>query len=88
MRFEWDPNKAASNLRKHRVSFDEACAVFEDPRRLVQPDKHHAERLNVLGASAGRTLFVVYVEKDDDETYRIISARPASRRERTAYLAP
>jgi uncharacterized DUF497 family protein len=85
MRFEWDPNKAATTLAERGISFNEAATVFGDPRRMVRPDKTHADRFNTIGVSSKHTLFVVYLEKDDGETYRIISARCASRKERHAY---
>ena len=56
--FEWDPNKAAANLRKHGVSFDEAITAFGDPLSILLPDPGHSlgeERYVVLGTSnAGR----------------------------------
>jgi uncharacterized DUF497 family protein len=88
-RFEWDPTKAASNFLKHGVSFNEAMTVFDDPDRLLLPDPWHStpqeKRELVIGTSdLERELLVVYTERDPDRT-RIISARPADRRERKRY---
>jgi uncharacterized protein len=81
------PRKAASNERKHGVSFEEAVTVFGDPLSLTVPDPEHSESENrfvVLGLSANsRLLVVAHVERGDD--IRLISARLASRRERIEY---
>jgi uncharacterized DUF497 family protein len=83
--FEWDSAKAAANLRKHDVRFEEASEVFDDPRALDQPDAAHPDRFNVMAHSARpRLLFVVYAVRSS-ESIRIISARPATRHERKAY---
>jgi uncharacterized DUF497 family protein len=77
LEFEWDPRKAAANLAKHKVSFEEAATVFGDPLgRIVADPRHSAaeERLVLLGISKeGRLLAVMYVERAD--AVRIISAR-------------
>ena len=52
MAFVWDLRKAASNLRKHLVTFEEATTVFDDEHALVQPDLTHPDRLLILGVSA------------------------------------
>lgn len=88
--FEWDARKAASNLRKHGVSFEEAAAAFGDPLSLTIDDPDHSggdERREVLiGQSIRwRLLVVVHVQRADtrrQETLRIISARRATRSER------
>jgi uncharacterized DUF497 family protein len=86
MHFTWDPRKAASNLRKHSVTFEEASTVFDDEHALVQPDVTHEDRLLILGTSTrARLLFVVYVEREADDTVRIISARKATPHERKKY---
>jgi uncharacterized protein len=91
--FEWDPRKAQANAAKHGVSFDEAVTVFLDTNALDGPDLQHSggeARFRRLGSSAeGRVLMVVYTLRRSGhaETVRLISARRASRRERTAYLA-
>jgi len=87
LNFEWDANKAKSNLRKHGISFEEACTVFGDQRSLTIPDPVHSETENrfiTVGTShRGKFLVVVHTEKGDN--IRIISARIASRRERRTY---
>jgi uncharacterized protein len=89
--FEWDESKAAANLAKHDVSFDEAATVFADPNGLDGPDVRHSSherRFLRLGRSgAGRVLMVAYTQRrsGDVETVRIIRARQASRKERAAY---
>jgi uncharacterized DUF497 family protein len=85
VRFTWDPQKAESNLRKHRVSFEEAMTVFGDPLALVKVDAVHPERFVTIGLSEReRLLFCVYAETGKDET-RIISARRATPHERRNY---
>ena len=89
MRFEWDDAKAAANLRKHGVSFDEAAEVFSDPYALVDKDTEHSydeERLFVIGYSAARLLFVVFAERRG-YVIRIISARLPTPAERKSYEA-
>jgi uncharacterized DUF497 family protein len=85
--FEWDAEKAAANVRKHGVSFDEAVTAFGDPLSVLLLDPHHStseERYLVLGMSAaGRLLVVAFVERPPRT--RIISARLATRREREDY---
>ena len=85
--FEWDPAKAADNLRKHGVTFDEATETFGDPLSLNMPDPNHAvreARFLVLDLSrSGRLLVVSYAERG--VRTRLISARPASRSERQRY---
>jgi uncharacterized protein len=88
MRFKWDPTKAASNIRKHGVSFDEAVTVFKDPLALIFDDKEHSEdehREIIIGISTlRRMLLVCFVERIED-TVRIISARSATRTEINDY---
>ena len=85
--FEWDPGKARANLAKHRVGFKEAATVFGDPLSLTIPDPVHSvneERQIILGLSHRRRLLVViFTERGD--TIRVISARPATKREITDY---
>ncbi len=85
--FEWDARKAKSNLAKHGVSFEEASTVFGDPWSLTIPDPVHSlveERAVVLGQSHRQKLLVV-VHTERGDNIRIISARPAGRRERKTY---
>ena len=84
MRFQWDPSKAANNIKKHGVSFDEAITVFKDPLALIFDDLAHSERESreiIIGISAvRRMLLVCFVERQED-IVRIISARSATRQE-------
>ncbi len=84
----WHSAKAASNLRKHRVSFDEARTVLDDPDVLIKPDFEHSEsedRAQAVGLSEKlRTLFVVFVDLEG-ETIRLISARRATTTEAAIY---
>lgn len=87
MRFEWDPEKARSNLAKHGVAFDEAATAFADTLSLTMFDPDHSEdedRYLLLGAThAGRMVVVSHTHRG--ESFRLISARIASRRERRKY---
>ncbi|MGO9449775.1 MAG: BrnT family toxin [Candidatus Binataceae bacterium] len=85
MEFEWDPNKAANNFSKHGVRFAEAATVFEDEAALTMADDDpDEERFLALGlGSMGRILVVVYTTRED--RIRIISARKATRQERSQY---
>jgi uncharacterized protein len=86
--FEWDDAKAAANLRKHAVSFEEAAKVFDDPYALDQPDARHSGRFVITGVSGvssrARLLFVVYAQRRG-VLVRIISARRATRHESESY---
>ena len=87
MQFEWDPQKATTNLRKHGVSFDEAATVFEDNLSLTGDDPDHSadeERLITFGVSSAERLLVV-CHTERSEGIRIISARLATRSERKWY---
>ncbi|MET0488260.1 MAG: BrnT family toxin [Candidatus Rokuibacteriota bacterium] len=87
MQFEWDAAKAARNLAKHDVSFDEASTVFGDPLAGTIPDPRHSSeepRFITVGRSTSQRLITVaHVEREDH--IRIISARRATRRERRHY---
>jgi len=87
MRFEWDSEKAAENLRKHRVSFDEAATAFFDPLSMTVPDPDHSvgeRRFITMGASSGGWLIVV-AHTERGSSLRIICARLASAPERKRY---
>ena len=88
MNFEWDEAKALANVRKHRVSFEEARTVFGDVHALHRHDDEHSwdeERFIIIGVSeVRRVLTVAYVERIED-TFRLISARTATQRERRMY---
>ena len=87
MEFEWDPRKAAKNLRNHRVSFNEAATVFGDPLGTTVPDPDHSlteDRYITVGMSSRRRLVMV-AHTERGERIRIISARGLTRAEREAY---
>ena len=90
LNFEWDARKSVSNLAKHRVSFEEATAVFADPLGRIMSDPRHSvgeERYVLLGVSLRRRLLaVMYTERGD--VIRLISARVATRQERRDYEEP
>jgi uncharacterized DUF497 family protein len=85
-RFEWDPNKDASNQEKHGIAFGTAMAVFDDPRCLdddsTRPE-HGEARRRAIGTVEDRVLTVVYTDRGDRR--RIIAARRARRYERHRY---
>jgi uncharacterized DUF497 family protein len=86
MEYEWDPDKAATNLQKHGISFADAVAVFSDVFALtVADDFADEERFVTLGTDAfGRLLVISYTWRGE-HTIRMISARKATRPERTQY---
>lgn len=89
MRYEWDEDKNRRNIAKHKVSFETARLVFDDPGALSIQDRvvEGDERWQTLGMVSGIVLIVAhtYHEEDDDEIIRLISARKATRRERRVY---
>jgi hypothetical protein len=89
LRVEWDAHKARANLRRHRVSFEEAETAFLDEEALVIPDPDHSQvedRFILLGLSAQvRVLFVCHCVREGGSLIRIISARRANRREQGQY---
>ncbi|MBR0573352.1 MULTISPECIES: BrnT family toxin [Pasteurellaceae] len=88
LKFEWDNNKAESNLIKHCVSFKEAETVFEDSEALLIPDPDHSfgeERFILLGRSKKHNILVV-VHCERSDVIRIISARKATKKESRQYL--
>jgi uncharacterized protein len=87
VRFEWDDAKAAANLRKHGVSFDEAVEVFYDPTAIEDYDQTHSDaegRFFIIGLSSRRLLYVIYAERAGDMV-RLVSARKADKTERRKY---
>jgi len=86
-RFEWDPKKATSNLRRHGISFEEAVGVFGDPLARIFDDEDYAigERREILigHSTRNRLLLICFIERED--VIRIISARKATRNERKDY---
>lgn len=89
MDFEWDALKAALNLRKHRVSFEDAARVFLDPNRIETYDGRDAygeNRWKTVGMVEPALLVVVYtVRGDEGDIIRLISARKADAHERRQY---
>ena len=88
MRFEWDPKKAATNLKKHRVSFDEATTVFNDPLAFIFDDEEHSadeHREIILGHSILNRLVLVCFTERVENVVRIFSARLATKKEREDY---
>ncbi|AMS31726.1 hypothetical protein AEM42_03725 [Betaproteobacteria bacterium UKL13-2] len=87
--FEWDPPKAATNLKKHQISFEEARSVFFDEFAVQFFDEAHSldeERFLLLGMSSGAKLLIVcHCERNEGEVIRIISARKATKRESEFY---
>jgi len=85
MSYEWDPNKAKSNYKKHRVKFADAVGVFEDDNAITISDEHEREdRFVTVGMDfLSRILVVVYTFRNI--VIRIISARKATARERKVY---
>ena len=86
--FEWDADKAASNIAKHGVTFDEARTVFGDPLAVIFDDEEHSVhelREIIIGHSVLRRLLLVSFTEHSDEVVRIISARKANKRERKDY---
>lgn len=86
MEFEWDPRKAAANLKKHGVGFDEAAEAFFDENAVELFDESNSEeelRYQLVGLSSTRLLFVVYTVRA--EIVRIISARKASAKQLEFY---
>lgn len=86
--FEWDPAKAASNLRKHGVSFEEAASSFDDPLAFTQLDEWHSDdepRETLLGHSNRRRLLVVTFIQRASHRIRLISARKATPKEYRIY---
>lgn len=89
MTFEWDPNKAASNVIKHNITFKEAASVFADSNGLIIADPDHSteeERFIIIGRSTtGNCLTVCHCCRDEETVIRIISARRATQNEATQY---
>lgn len=85
--FEWDPRKAALNLAKHKVSFDEAVTAFGDPFGRIIDDPHHSagERRFVLLGQSDRHRLLVVMFTERREAIRLISARSATPRERRVH---
>ena len=90
--FEWDENKARENLKKHKVSFEEAKTVFNDPLLITFPDEEHSgteDRYISIGTSApNKVLLVIHTERETAEDtliIRLISCRKATASEQKTY---
>ena len=85
MEIEWDNNKAAANLIKHKIDFEDAKNIFLDPNCLEREDKrdYNETRIQVIGIVNQVVLLVVYTKRNG--RYRIISARRANKNERRLY---
>ncbi len=87
LRFEWDDAKARTNFRKHKVSFEEAKTVFNDPVLVTYLDTAHSDEelrfVNIGQSDRGRVLIVIHTERND--ITRIISSRKATSAERAVY---
>jgi len=92
IRFEWDPEKADANWRKHKISFQQAQVAFNDPYGLDEvddKDDYGEERFNLTGMADNRLIVVTYTQRIDgtsgEDIVWIISARKAERREAKRY---
>ena len=89
MQFEWDPHKATTNFRKHRIRFETAIRVFLDPHRietLDDTDDYGEERWKTIGLVEPDLLVVIYTFRgDNDQIIRMISARKAETYEKEQY---
>lgn len=88
MKFEWDSQKAQSNLQKHQVSFEEAQTVFNDPLAVIFDDEWHSlgeQRELIIGQAANKRLLIVAFTERAQGVVRIISARPTTSKERKEY---
>jgi len=90
MRFIWEERKSRRNLAKHKVSFETAMLVFDDPRAISRLDRieHGEERWQTVGLAGGIVVLLVahtYYDEDGEEVIRIISARKATPHERKMY---
>ena len=90
IKFNWDENKNKANIKKHGVSFEEASSVFYDEEALIINDSAHSrdeERFVLIGFSYKYNLLVVcHCYRQNEEIIRIISARKATKTERSIYL--
>ncbi len=87
LNFEWDENKANANLKKHKISFEEAKTIFNDPFLMTFPDPYHSSiekrYINLGCSSKGRILIVIHTERGAN--IRLISCRKATPSERRVY---
>jgi len=89
VRFEWDDVKATANQSKHGITFEQAITAFDDPYALIAPDPSHStpgeERRWLIGEADAGVLVVVFTIRGSGDVHRLISARPANRKERRGY---
>lgn len=89
IQFEWDKHKNAINIKKHKISFEEASTVFFDDRAILFDDPEHSyeeERFLIIGTtSSSRICIVSHCYRGEDEIIRIISARNATKTEQSVY---
>jgi uncharacterized DUF497 family protein len=87
MKFSWDPKKAAANLRKHGVSFEEASTVFRDTLSATAADPDHSieERRFITFGNSKKNRLLVVAHTEEDDKIRIISARLMTKQERRIY---
>lgn len=89
-KFEWDPEKAKSNKRKHHVAFEEAKTVFEDENAIIDYDELHSDdedRFIIIGIDLiYNILNVCFCYRDNNNVIRIISARRANKKEQDDYF--
>lgn len=89
MRFDWDPDKNTRNIKKHKIPFELAITVFDDPYALIAVDEKHSRaselREWIIGKSDKGVLVVIFTIRQPGNVYRIISARSANRNERKQY---
>lgn len=87
MIYEWDPDKAKQNRRKHRITFEEAATVFLDPQAVTYPDPYHSDKetreITIGHAATDKVVFLSHTQRG--ERIRIISARKATKKERKQY---
>ena len=88
MQFEWNPEKAETNLKKHKVDFVEAETVFGDPLAKIFNDEEHSfeeKREIIVGRSVENRLLIISFTERENDTVRIISARLTTAQERKDY---
>ncbi len=87
LQFEWDPSKAAINLRRHKVPFEEAATVFQDTLSITVPDPDHSmeEDRNIIIGLSNRSRLLIVSHIEQGNRIRIISARELTPRERKQY---
>lgn len=90
IQFEWDDNKNSINIKKHKISFEEASTVFYDENAIVFDDPEHSQdedRFLIIGVSTSRKICIVsHCYRDDDNIIRLISAREAEKSEQQVYV--